>query len=679
MKLETVASLTLVLTTLTMCPSHCGAFVTPINDLMRSMARATISLQPLVPQLTTSYSRFTNSIRESTRLYAIPTLDNWVINNKGEATGRVSNHPNPNIFDGEMVTTSPLQQKNVDLMKQGSTVVTASGSRYKLGKPKNAPAMGRNFGRAARNASSASATAEKPKPARSTPSMSFGGPANWGNFNNGKAAPRAGKAPLMNDWFISFRGELIGVVSGHPNRSIADGDTLTTSKIEENRNSIKQGDIVTTANGSKYLLGTKKRGIGSNFFKGGVSSESAEANGGTFNSGVKTSIGESQSSSSSSRSFSLNGLRSFQLMKPQKQNQSQSSEAESSSNSVNISSTFGLLKKQLSEGLSNVSSSSSSSQLSPSKLEKQKAKNLKQTYGINGKTLANGKYLLCDRARRSTSGKSNIWSAYLSDKDGNPVGEKLTIKVSTNFDSMSREERNYNRVCSGLFPGRFVEKTEFLEDLDGYPAKEFETSCALVIENGRKDLRAILNERGGQGFEGRAMRDAASAALQCIQAMHSSGIVWTDLKTENFVVVSDEIGYNDNLPGVKGIDLESAIPKGKNPVDFSPEACPPEFATAFIAGEGLEFKLDYSYDIWSYGMMLYELTTGQPYFNNKTPAQITMSLQYEFTPDLSAVSDDKLRDLIRLCLQYNPKKRPGVTQLLLHPYFLSSGLGPFGW
>mmetsp|Transcript_15130 Transcript_15130/g.22870 ORF Transcript_15130/g.22870 Transcript_15130/m.22870 type:complete len:621 (+) Transcript_15130:184-2046(+) len=620
MKLETVASLTLVLTTLTMCPSHCGAFVTPINDLMRSMARATISLQPLVPQLTTSYSRFTNSIRESTRLYAIPTLDNWVINNKGEATGRVSNHPNPNIFDGEMVTTSPLQQKNVDLMKQGSTVVTASGSRYKLGKPKNAPAMGRNFGRAARNASSASATAEKPKPARSTPSMSFGGPANWGNFNNGKAAPRAGKAPLMNDWFISFRGELIGVVSGHPNRSIADGDTLTTSKIEENRNSIKQGDIVTTANGSKYLLGTKKRGIGSNFFKGGVSSESAEANGGTFNSGVKTSI-----------------------------------------------------------GLSNVSSSSSSSQLSPSKLEKQKAKNLKQTYGINGKTLANGKYLLCDRARRSTSGKSNIWSAYLSDKDGNPVGEKLTIKVSTNFDSMSREERNYNRVCSGLFPGRFVEKTEFLEDLDGYPAKEFETSCALVIENGRKDLRAILNERGGQGFEGRAMRDAASAALQCIQAMHSSGIVWTDLKTENFVVVSDEIGYNDNLPGVKGIDLESAIPKGKNPVDFSPEACPPEFATAFIAGEGLEFKLDYSYDIWSYGMMLYELTTGQPYFNNKTPAQITMSLQYEFTPDLSAVSDDKLRDLIRLCLQYNPKKRPGVTQLLLHPYFLSSGLGPFGW
>ncbi len=668
MKLETVQVASLVLTV--MCPFG-AAFIAPINDMMRSMA--TISLKPLIPQLTYPYESFTNSVRLSTKLNAIPTLDNWVINNKGEATGRVSNHPNPNIFDGEMVTTSPLKQKNGAEMKQGSTVVTASGSRYKLGKPKNAFGVGRRLGT---NASAVKQQQKAPQPTKK--SMSFGGPANWGNFNNGKSVKnRGGKAPMVNDWFVSFRGELIGVVSGHPNKSIADGDTLTTSKIMENRNTIKQGDIVTTSNGSKYLLGSKKKGLASSFFNSGISSESAEANGGTFNSGVKTSIGESPSSSS--RSF---GLKSFQIMQPQKQKQQSKSPPSQSSKSLNISSTFGLLKKQLSQGLSNASPpslASSSSNLSPSRLEKERVKNLKQTYGINGKTLANGKYLLCDRARRSTSGKSNIWSAYLSDKDGNPVGDKLTIKVSTNFESMTREDRNYNRVCSGLFPGRFVEKAEFLEDLDGYPGKEFETSCALVIENGRKDLRAILNERGGRGFEGRAMRDAASAALQCIQAMHSSGIVWTDLKTENFVIVSDEIGDNDMLPGVKGIDLESAIPKGRNPVDFSPEACPPEFATAFIAGEGLEFKLDYSYDIWSYGMMLYELTTGQPYFNNKTPAQITMSLQYEFEPDLSAVSDDKLRDLIRLCLQYDPRRRPGVTQLLLHPYFLSTGLGPFGW
>lgn len=702
--LATLTTLLAPLLLLLINPSPCDAFVSPLNDMVRSMS--TISMRPYLPTVSHPslelLKSYTNTIRRATtRLNAIPTLDNWIISKSGEATGRVSNHPNPSIYDGEMVTTSPLRATKV--LKPGATVTTATGSKYKLGQP---------------------------KPTASSPSMSFGGLGNLGGFNNGKKknGKAAGNAPTVNDWFISFRGELIGVVSNHPDRSIATGDTITTSKINENRNSIKEGDVVTTSSGSRYLLGSKKRGLATSIFnKNKISNESAEANGGTFNSGVRLSTsGESSSSISSgnggsSRSF---GLRSFQMRNPSNTLQSSSSSPSSSSSNQQqkisnnkpsnngLSRTFGLLNQKMMNAMNNqnrASSSRSSSfpsttrnrtaatpsassrstsvsasnnngaELSPQRLEKERMRNLKEKFGINGKTLANGKYLLCDRARRSTSGKSNIWNAYQADANGNPFGNKLTIKVSTNFDSMIREDNNYNRVCSGLFPGRFVEKAEFLESLDGNPVREFETSCALVIENGRKDLRAILNERGGRGFEGKAMRDAASAALQCVQAMHSSGIVWTDLKTENFVIVSDEIGDNGMLPGVKGIDLESAIPRGKNPVDFSPEACPPEFASAFIAGEGLNFKLDYSYDIWSYGMMLFELTTGKPYFDNKTPAQITMALQYEFEADLSSVSDDKLRDLIKNCLKYDPKKRPGVTQLLLHPYFLSTGFGPFGF
>ena len=605
------------------------------------------------------------------QLYAIPTLDNWEISKTNSAIGRVSNHPSPDIFDGEMITTSPLSA-NKDKMKEGQIVSTSSGSKYRLGKPKYAPVA------AQKTAASKSANVS----VKTSPSISFGSFRNWGKPKNGKSAPakRKTKAIKMEDWFISFRGELIGVVQGHPDRSITDGDTITTSKIEGSRNSLKEGDIVTTTSGSDYILGTKKKGLAANFFNNGISSASAESKGGTFKSGV---LGEL--SKPSSPSF---GLRSFQLIKPKSEEKKSSKSKPTSSSSSNRLRTFELMSNVLSNKSSSVgppppssleTSGSNRVASNPKQLDKNRLRALKQRYGINGKTLANGKYLLCDRARRSTSGKSNIWSAYKSDANGNPIGEKLTIKVSTNFDAMTREDFNYNRVCSGLFPGRFVEKSEFLEDCDGYPEKEFETSCALVIENGRKDLRAILNERGLRGFEGRAMRDAASAALQCIQAMHSSGIVWTDLKTENFVIVSDEIGDNGMLPGVKGIDLESAIKRGKNPVDFSPEACPPEFATAFISGQGLSFKLDYSYDMWSYGMMLFELTTGRPYFDGKTPAQITMSLQYEFEPDLSSVTDDKLRDLIGQCLRYDPKKRPGVAQLLLHPYFLSTGIGPFGW
>ena len=44
-----------------------------------------------------------------------------------------------------------------------------------------------------------------------------------------------------------------------------------------------------------------------------------------------------------------------------------------------------------------------------------------------------------------------------------------------------------------------------------------------------------------QGLEGKALRDACSAAAQCVQAVHSSRLVyWTDLKPENFVVINDD-------------------------------------------------------------------------------------------------------------------------------------------
>ena len=134
------------------------------------------------------------------------------------------------------------------------------------------------------------------------------------------------------------------------------------------------------------------------------------------------------------------------------------------------------------------------------------------------------------------------------------------------------------------------------------------------------------------------------------------------------------------MAGTKGIDLESAIAKGGNPVDYSPEACPPEFAKAFLNGYGADFVLDYSYDIWSFGMLLFEMSTGKPYFAGKSPSAITKTLNIgEFDANLNGVKDAKLRDLIGQCLQSDSKKRPGIAQILLHPYFVTTGIGPFSF
>ena len=221
---------------------------------------------------------------------------------------------------------------------------------------------------------------------------------------------------------------------------------------------------------------------------------------------------------------------------------------------------------------------------------------------LTEQTVGEGKYMLVNYPRRSTSGKSLIYTAFRTDKEGLPTGKRLVVKLTPNENALQREYYNYKHVTtSGFLRGKFAQCIDFYPIAD---SKHFTTQSALVIEGGLKDLKQLLNARWGQGLTGQAMRDVAHTAGQCIQAMHASNMVWTDLKTENFVIMEEEDG-NSGLKTVKGIDLESARPIGQNPVDYSPEACPPEFAKAFVDGYGAEFILQSSYDMWSLGKCCY--------------------------------------------------------------------------
>jgi Protein kinase domain len=278
-------------------------------------------------------------------------------------------------------------------------------------------------------------------------------------------------------------------------------------------------------------------------------------------------------------------------------------------------------------------------------------------------------YLLAGKPTTSTSRKSQIFKAFEADSDGLPQGDPLTVKMSTNWEAIEREADNYAKITkAGLFRGQFVALLDFLPTASVL-TKKFGNMSALVMERGVADLKRYIALNGP--LVGKELRAAAASSAQCLQAVHGSGLVWTDMKTENFVVMGNG--------QFKGIDLESAMPVRDSPVDYSPEGTPPEFATAFLAGEGPYFILNYSYDVWSYGMLLYEISTGKGYFDGKTPVQITKALRAGPEIDVRAVPDPQLRNLVAKCLQIDPKKRPGVLQVLLHPYFLSTGFGPLSF
>ena len=447
--------------------------------------------------------------------------------------------------------------------------------------------------------------------------------------------------PSLDKWKVISNGSVIGTVRNHP--SIADGDVITTSPIQ-NPEKAKRQSTVMTASGSKYYLleprgelspAAKKREAEA--LEAALAAADKMYNGKTDPSPpVKESPKESNFWGGWSGPFKkANGSAASESLEDQRKN---------------------MLRR------------------SPEWEE------ASRKYKLTGETIGlEDEYLLAGTPERSTSGKSNIWEAYKTNEStGLPVEDAVPVcmKISTNLEAISREYENYRKLSFlGLWEtGRFVRCYEFFP-VAGYD-QQFRNQCALAIERGSRDLKSFLTSRGK--LENKELRDACVSATQCVQALHSAGLVWTDMKTENFVVMPDG--------AVKGIDLESAMPIGDYPVDYSPEACPPEFAAAFLEGDGPYFELNTSYDIWSLGMLMLELASGRGYFDGKTPAQITKELRdMDETRMADALDsdevydcvDDRLKDLIKRCLRKDGTKRPNTSQILIHPYFLTAN--PFAF
>ena len=63
----------------------------------------------------------------------VPLLEEWKVLRNGQVTGIVKGHPDPDLDDGDTITTSPLA--NPDKAAAKATVITLSGSKYRLGEP----------------------------------------------------------------------------------------------------------------------------------------------------------------------------------------------------------------------------------------------------------------------------------------------------------------------------------------------------------------------------------------------------------------------------------------------------------------------------------------------------------------------------------------------------------------
>ena len=89
-----------------------------------------------------------------------------------------------------------------------------------------------------------------------------------------------------------------------------------------------------------------------------------------------------------------------------------------------------------------------------------------------------------------------------------------------------------------------------------------------------------------------------------------------------------------------------------------------------IKGENYGEKVD----IWSLGIMIFEMAEGVPPYMDLPPLQALFKISNEDAPRLANAESysSNMRDFVSKCLQKDVNERADATQLLQHPFLKSS-------
>jgi eukaryotic-like serine/threonine-protein kinase len=206
-----------------------------------------------------------------------------------------------------------------------------------------------------------------------------------------------------------------------------------------------------------------------------------------------------------------------------------------------------------------------------------------------------------------------------------------------------------------------------------YQVGEFQGASYIAMEHVDGQSLSAQVRAGGLPWE-LVLRYAVQIADALAHA-HARGVIHRDLKTANVVITTEghvkvlDFGLakriledaNDEtrsmLSGFQGSDMVGTLPY------MAPE---------ILGGETADVRTD----IWSFGVLLYNLATGELPFKGRTSFELTSSILKE-TPNSSLITNPSLRALILRCLAKKREQRyQGASEVKAALEILPSSPGP---
>ena len=190
----------------------------------------------------------------------------------------------------------------------------------------------------------------------------------------------------------------------------------------------------------------------------------------------------------------------------------------------------------------------------------------------------------------------------------------------------------------------------------------------------RGDTLRIVMERDGRmeiADAVRLLRDVTEA-LACA---HREGIVHRDVKPENVLVV-DGHGVVTDFGVAKAVSAASSESL-RTSIGFAigtPTYMSPEQVSA-------DPSIDHRADLYSLGVLGYEMLAGHPPFYNRPPQRIMAAQVTEAPPDILGIRPELspgLAGLIMRCLEKDPSRRPQSAEEVLRVLVRHSVQTPSG-
>jgi len=249
-------------------------------------------------------------------------------------------------------------------------------------------------------------------------------------------------------------------------------------------------------------------------------------------------------------------------------------------------------------------------------------------------------------------GEGSFGKAFLCSRDSD---DDLCVIKQIKVEDMTKQEKedviNESTILSKLDHPNIIKFFEFFE------SKTPQQTFNIVTEYADGgDLSEKIKEQNKTPFKESDILDYFTQICLALKHIHEKKIIHRDLKSGNVFLMKSGLVKLGDFGIAK--TFKNTMDKAKTMVG----------TPYYLSPEIIQGKLyDNKSDIWSLGVLLYEMMTFKMPFEANTLPMLSMKIMRgNYTPPSSMYTKD-LREIVSKCLMVEPSRRPSIREILKMP------------